>query len=334
MNDEEKKKIIKKLSPEHKKTLKQWAEKTNMNIKELVATFCELYAQPEAEETYGDNEEERIAYAISGARAQAGSELATPTEEVEIYVLGIDPPRQAGGGSSDDGNTNIVGSVFGIGVSDSNKSLKEVVINGWNEESDKINDFEYGESFKVNARRTNKTNNKLKYSLVKHSKIEKADFKPKNIQKILNQLYPTVEIARAENNESKGPNDLKVIKGYVESINLLNSKDGKKRIRADVMDNSIGPNHIDDYGLFSVIMPAEMCNFGPQSEMYFIGRINISEEYGPGMFVSGVAPSLIKPQEHDFSKVEENEISEDDIEQAVESDDDIEEVEGFDDELI
>lgn len=316
MNDKRKKEIVGKLTDEHKKTLKQWSNEADKDMKKLVTQFCELYDKEVAETTYGDDEDARINYALNAVRGRIANEMATPTEEVEIYVLGISPPGTL---ERDDGSETQIASVFSVGTSEAFDELKIIEITGWGEEASMVNQLEYGTSYKMNvSRQSSASKQQVDYQFESHTEFEETEFDPENVPKLLEQFFPKVEIARAKEHESTSRSDYKMIRGIIEDINFLSkSEDGRQLARIEIMDSSVALKDVSETGLFSVLMPASMAQFGPDSEVAFIGRINIDDEYGAGMFAQGLAPILAHEYEKDLSEVSEEELTIEDAEEAM-----------------
>jgi|GEM_PF-6852969 len=316
-----KKEIVEKLTEEHKDTIKQWAKESNKEVKELVDEFCEVYGMEQAKEAFGDDDERRIQWAMKVIHGRIANEMATPTEKIELYVLGIEPPRT---NERDDGSTFTVGSVFGIGAVPSSDSLKKINVTGWGEQAKKVNQIEYGKGYSLNVSRQNKQGDSFSYNFESHTEVEEIDFEPDNIPKLLKQFFPHVKIAEATENVSKNPNDYKMVKGIIEDINITMAKTGKRLARYSIYDGSIPTKDIGETGLFTVMMPAEMAQFGPDSEVCFVGTINNSEQYGPGMFAAGIADILGIPHEPDLSNIDEETITVEDANDATTDESEVE----------
>ncbi len=315
MDKDEKKGIVDKLTDEHRKTLKEWADEAGKDVKELVNLFCEMYAKDETEEAYGDDEQARIRYSMNVIKGRLGNEMSTPTEEVEIYVLGISSPSTI---ERDDGSKTQVGSAFGLGEIESYDELKELDISGWDEEAELVEELEHGKSYKMNvSRRGSADAQKVQYNIESHTEVEETDFDPSNVPKLLKNFFPKVELAHTGEHISKDRNDRKMVRGIIENINFFRTNDGRQMARVEIMDNSVALKDVSETGLFSIIMPIDMCQFGPDSDVCFVGRITMDEEYGPGMFAHGVADVLGYDYERNPEEIDEEELTEEDVDGLV-----------------
>lgn len=326
-----KEEIVEKLEDEHKKTLQRWAKEAGREVKDLVSQFCDIYSMDVADDEFGDSPE-RIEWALKTLKARIAHESAKPTEELEIYVLGKQSPQTK---ENDNGETFTVGSVFGVGAVEGDKGLKEIRITGWDDKAKKVNEVQYGQGYRINASRQNKTNNKAKYNFEKSTDVEEIDFEPDNVPKLLKNFFEEIEIAEARQKLSENRNDLKMLKGTVQEINVTTSDNGNKLARMDVYDGSIPLKDVEESGLFTVLMPAGMLEFGPDSEICFVGTINDHPEYGVGMFAQGAAKtSLATPFEEDLNDVSEDELDVEDANEVVATDEEIKEEETDFDSLL
>jgi len=327
MNDKDKKEIVSKLTDEHKKTLQQWAKDADREVKDLVSQFCEIYSMEEAEQGFGDKPE-RIDWAMRVIKARIAHESATPTEEFEIYVIGKQPPATR---KNSEGNTFTVGSVMGLGVSESENKLKRIELTGWDDKASKINEIEHDKGYRINASKQNSTRDKLEYQIETSTTIEEIDFKPDNVTKLLRNFFETTEIAEAKQNTSKNRNDLKMIRGIIEDIQIITTKNGNKLGRLGIYDGSIPTKDVSNHGgLFTVMVPAEMAKFGADSEVCFIGTIRDDKEYGPSMFANAMVDIIGINYEPDLEDVSESSVEIEDASDVIVDDEEIHDEADFD----
>lgn len=321
-----KEEIVDRLTNEHKKTLRQWAKDADREVKDLVSQFCDIYSMDVAEEEFGDSDD-RIEWALRTLKARIAHESATPTEEFEIYVIGKKGPQT---GERDDGSEYTVGSVLGVGVSESEDSLKRIEVTGWDDKAQKVSEVQRGQGYSINGSRQNKTKDKVEYNFEATSEIKKIDFEPDNVPKLLKNFFEEIEIAEARQRLSENRSDLKMIRATVEDVNITTAETGNKLARLSVYDGSMPLKDVGETGLFTVLMPAEMAEFGPDSEVCFVGTVNDHPEYGVGMFASGAAPILKVPYEPDMSSVDEDTLEVDDADEVVATEEEIEDESDFD----
>lgn len=241
----------------------------------------------------------------------------------EVHVIDKTSPRTW---TSKKGQQHTTAQVYGIGykIPDDDSEVQPEVglvkITFWNEDIEKAEGAEVGKTYRVML------NGGLEDGVWDVSATgatswnkEVDDDNEMRTEEILEQLFPVVPIAEAPHNESHGYSDLKLVKGTVMNAYVRRSQKGNLYGRYVINDNTQTPDQVKEQGPFGVMCDPAQVRFAQNSEVYFLGRINVSDEYGPGMDAECIVPLLGIPKEVEIP--EEPEAEEAEEEEELETDD-------------
>lgn len=219
------------------------------------------------------------------------------TSEFEVYVIDKTAPRPAG-------KENILGQVFGLGYeipdedSDVGPELGFVSINFWGDEAPRVKDAEVGTSYRLQLNggfEDGYWQCAAEPNTTFVNEIEEDE--DLDVEDVLEALFPVVEIADTPHNVSDNREDKKLIKATVMNCYARRSEKGNMYGRYVVSDNSVTSEFLDDNGPFGIMVNPSQVRFAQNSELYFLGQITYSDEYGYGMNADCVVPLLGIPRE-------------------------------------
>lgn len=298
--------------------LKDEVKKSDKEMDEAFDIFTEAFNKSRAKKAFGDNWQRRAEYAISVVSARAADEEATPTHDVQVYVLGKRSPQERE--STRGEGTYLSANVGGLGGEVDSDEAKEITIIANGEGiAEKVHQIEYGKGYELNVRKRSQSGDKVTYNMLEKTEIKPIDFEPDNVEKMLSKFFKLVDIADVGdylNVEDEMGNPMRVmIKANVQSMFDTDS-DGMGPITIyNCHDTSMKPEQIEeDESLFGVIVPQSMGIFGRDSWMLFIGRVSKHEQYGLGMFGDYAHP-IVPIERKEMSDTSEQTITADEVDE-------------------
>lgn len=305
-----------KLGVNYKRTLKQIHDDSQKEISEIFDIFSEAFNHEEVIDAFGDDWDRRADYAVRVVKARIADEVATPTETIELLILGREIPQERE--SRDGEGTYVVGRIRGLGVSDNDDSLKKITVQGYDDQAHYVEEVKYKKSYKMNVEKRSQSKDEATYQFLSKTEIEETDYEPDNPEKMLSKLFKKIDISEASQYVSAGdgsrPQEVMI------RANIQNFRDlqGNGLTIYDVYDDSMSLQQIEnDASLFGVTIPTTMAKWGRDAEVLFIGSITDHDEYGLGMWVNYAWPIIPREREQP-QQAEEQEVTADDAQEFAE----------------
>lgn len=305
-----------KLGENYKRTLKQIHGNSQKDISEIFDIFSEAFNHEEVIEAFEDDWDRRADYAVRVVKARIADEVATPTETIEMIILGREPPQERE--SRDGEGTYVVGRIRGLGVSENDESLKKITVQGYDDDAHYVEQVEYKKSYKMNVEKRSSSDDESTYQFLPKTEIEETDYEPEDPEKMLKKFFKKIDVSEASQYVSQGdgtrPPEVMI------RANIQNFRDlqGNGLTIYDVYDDSMSLQQIEsDASLFGVTISTTMAKWGRDAEVLFIGTITKHDEYGLGMWVNYAWPIIPRERESP-QEAEEQELTADDAQEFAE----------------